>query len=69
MRHDPISVYYIALNKTLNSDWLSTNLTLGDAWLAVKNVRLVAIWKRISHSKRDRCQVSSNLVDPLHVQT
>ena len=26
-------VYY-ALNKILNSDWLNTNLTLADVWLA-----------------------------------
>ena len=32
-------VYYYALNRILNSDWLNTNLTLVDVWLAGSNVR------------------------------
>ena len=31
--------HYYALNKILNSDWLNTNLTLVDIWLAGSNVR------------------------------
>ena len=30
---------YYALNKILNSDWLNTNLTLVNVWLAGGNVR------------------------------
>ena len=30
----PIIDLYYALNKILNSDWLNTNLTLVDVWLA-----------------------------------
>ena len=33
-----IHLYY-ALNKILNSDWLTTNLTLVDVWLEGSNVR------------------------------
>ena len=29
--------HYYALNKILNSDWLNTNLTLVDVWLAGSN--------------------------------
>ena len=42
---DPINLksqninFYYALNKILNSDWLNTNLTLVDVWLAGSNVR------------------------------
>ena len=31
--------YYYSLNKRLNSDWLNTNITLVDVWLAGSNVR------------------------------
>ena len=43
-------LYYYALNKILNSDWLNTNLTLNDVWLVGSNVRQLNImsgqWKR-----------------------
>ena len=32
-------LYYYALNKMLNSDWLNTDLTLVDVWLGGSNVR------------------------------
>ena len=31
--------YYYALDNILNSDWLNTDLTLADVWLAGSNVR------------------------------
>ena len=40
-------VYYYALNKILNSDWLNTNLTLVDVWSVRINVRqrnLMSVW-------------------------
>ena len=38
---------YYAVNKILNSDWLTTNLTLDDVWLIGNNVRSVSNLKRI----------------------
>ena len=38
---------------------LNQTLTLNDVWLVEINVRLAANLKRVLHSKRDKCQVSS----------
>ena len=65
----PDPEYYYALNKILCSDWLNTNLSLGDVWLVGSTyVRLVANSKRTSHSKRDQCQVSSSQCYAIRIQ-